>query len=177
MARAPSDALIVRVLKETRTIAMVGASPNPVRPSYFVMKYLQDKGFRVIPVNPAQVGRTILGETVYARLTDIPAPVDMVDIFRASADVGPIVDEAIAIKAKVVWMQLGVVNEEAALRAEAAGLIAIVDRCPKMEFGRLSGEMGWLGVASRIIDNRPKPLGPSATELTRTPIGKGRGTL
>jgi uncharacterized protein len=153
-----SDALIARILRSVKTIAMVGASPNPVRPSYFAMKYLLDKGFHIIPVNPGQAGKEILGESVYARISDLPPPIDMVDIFRNSDAAGPVTDEAIANKdrlgLKVIWMQLGVINEEAAKRAEAAGLTVIMNRCPKIEYGRLSGEIGWYGVNRRTIDNR-----------------------
>jgi uncharacterized protein len=155
------DALIARLLRTVKTIAMVGASPNEMRPSYFAMKYLTEKGFRVIPVNPTAMGKEILGERVYASLSEVPGPVDMVDIFRNSEAAGPITDEAIANKArlglKVLWMQLGVINEEAAKRAEAAGLTVIMNRCPKIEYGRLSGEIGWYGVNRRTIDNR-KPF-------------------
>ena len=149
-----SDAKIRRILSTVRTIAMVGASSNWNRPSYFVMKYLQGKGYRVIPVNPGTAGKEQLGEKVYASLRDIPDKVDMVDVFRASDQVGPIVDDAIAIGAKVVWMQLGVRNDEAAARAEAAGIEVIMNRCPKIEFGRLGGELSWSGVNSGIIRNR-----------------------
>jgi len=152
------DALIARLLRSVKTIAMVGASPNEVRPSFFAMKYLTEKGFKVIPVNPTAVGKEILGQKVYAAVSDLPAPVDMVDIFRNSEAAGPITDEVIANKerlgVKVLWMQLGVINEEAARRAEAAGLTVIMNRCPKIEYGRLSGEIGWYGVNRRIIDNR-----------------------
>jgi predicted CoA-binding protein len=153
-----SDALIARILRGVKTIAMVGASPNEVRPSFFAMKYLTEKGFKVIPVNPTAVGQEILGEKVYASLNDVPAPVDMVDIFRNSQAAGPITDEVIANKdrlgVKILWMQLGVINEDAAKRAEAAGLTVIMNRCPKIEYGRLSGEIGWYGVNRRTIDNR-----------------------
>jgi uncharacterized protein len=152
------DALIARILRSVKTIAMVGASANEVRPSYFAMKYLLDKGFKIIPVNPGQAGKEILGQKVYARVADLPPPVDMVDIFRNSAAAGPIADEVIADKdrlgVKVLWMQLGVINEEARRRAEAAGLTVIMNRCPKIEYGRLSGEIGWYGVNRRTIDNR-----------------------
>jgi uncharacterized protein len=155
------DALIARLLRSVKTIAMVGASPNEMRPSYFAMKYLTEKGFRVIPVNPTATGKEILGERVYASLSEVPGPVDMVDVFRNSEAAGPITDEAIANKdrlgLKVLWMQLGVINEEAAKRAEAAGLTVIMNRCPKIEYGRLSGEIGWYGVNRRTIDNR-KPF-------------------
>jgi uncharacterized protein len=152
------DALIARILRSVKTIAMIGASPNEVRPSYFAMKYLLDKGFKIVPINPGQAGKDILGQRVYARLSDVPAPVDMVDIFRNSEAVGPITDEVLANKdrlgVKVLWMQLGVINEDAARRATAAGLTVIMNRCPKIEYGRLSGEIGWYGVNRRTIDNR-----------------------
>jgi O-acetylhomoserine (thiol)-lyase len=149
------DAKLRRILSTVRTIAMVGASSNWNRPSYFVMKYLQGKGYRVIPVNPGTAGKEQLGEKIYASLKDIPDKVDMVEVFRASDQVGPVVDDAIAIGAKVVWMQLGVRNDEAAAKAEAAGIEVIMNRCPKIEFGRLGGELSWSGVNSGIIRNRP----------------------
>ena len=152
------DALIARILRSVKTIAMVGASPNSSRPSYFAMTYLLDKGFMIIPVNPGQAGEKILGQKVYASLSEVPPPVDMVDIFRNSKAAGAVTDEAIANKdrlgATILWMQLGVVNEDAAKRAEAAGFTVIMNRCPKIEYGRLSGEIGWYGVNRRIIDNR-----------------------
>jgi O-acetylhomoserine (thiol)-lyase len=149
-----TDAKLRRILSTVRTIAMVGASSNWNRPSYFVMKYLQGKGYRVIPVNPGTAGKEQLGEKIYASLRDIPDKIDMVDVFRASDQVGPIVDDAIAIGAKVVWMQLGVRNDAAAEKAEAAGLEVVMNRCPKIEFGRLGGELSWGGVNSGIIRNR-----------------------
>jgi O-acetylhomoserine (thiol)-lyase len=149
-----TDAKLRRILSTVRTIAMVGASSNWNRPSYFVLKYLQGKGYRVIPVNPGTAGQQQLGEKIYASLRDIPEKIDMVDIFRASDQVGPIVDDAIAIGAKVVWMQLGVRNDAAAEKAEAAELEVIMNRCPKIEFGRLGGELSWSGVNSGIIRNR-----------------------
>src|SRR5436190_16327169 len=131
----PND--IAELLRSARTIAMVGASDNPDRASFGVMKFLQDKGYRVIPVNPRITGEHIHGEYVWRELSQIGEPIDMVDIFRNSADAGGVVDEAIAVGAKAVWMQLGVINEEAAARAEAAGLKVVMDRCPKIEIPRL----------------------------------------
>ena len=156
-----TDARLRRILSSVRTIAMVGASSNWNRPSYFVMKYLQQKGYRVIPVNPGTAGKEQLGERIYASLRDIPEKIDMVDVFRASDQVGPVVDDAIAIGAKIVWMQLGVRNDAAAERAEEAGLEVIMNRCPKIEYGRLGGELSWSGVNSNIIRNTP-PEPPTA---------------
>lgn len=153
-----------RILRECRTIAMVGASANWVRPSNFAMKYLQGKGYRVIPVNPKDAGEVIHGERVYARLADVPGPVQVVDVFRNSEAAGGITDEAIALAdalgIKVVWMQLHVRNENAARRADAAGLEVIMDRCIKIEYGRLFGEIGWSGVNSRIISAKRPTLHP-----------------
>ncbi|MBC8793095.1 MAG: CoA-binding protein [Tagaea sp. CACIAM 22H2] len=152
-----ADSYIRDILRDTKTIAMVGASTNWARPSFFAMKYLQAKGFRVIPVNPGAAGQDLLGEKVHATLKDIPEKIDMVDVFRASEHVGPIADEAIAIGAKVLWLQLGVVNEEAARKAEAAGIKVVMNRCPKIEFGRLSGELSWGGINSGVITaKRPR---------------------
>lgn len=148
------DAYIRGILRETKVIAVVGASSNWNRPSYFAMKYLQKKGFRVIPVNPKDAGGEILGETIYASLADIPDKVDMVDVFRNSEAAGPIAGEAIAIGAKVLWMQLGVRNDAAAARAEAAGLKVVMNRCPKIEFGRLSREIGWMGINTGLISSK-----------------------
>ena len=164
MSAAPlryDDATIRRVLTEVRTIAMVGASAKEIRPSYFVLKYLLAKGFRVIPVNPGLAGQEILGQTVYADLPSIPEPIDMVDVFRAADAVPAIVDQALALdpKPKVIWTQLGVRHDEAAARAEAAGLTVIMDRCPKIEFARLSGEIGWNGVNSRVISSKKPTRG------------------
>lgn len=145
------DSYIRGILRDTKTIAMVGASTNWTRPSYFAMKYLQAKGYRVIPVNPAAAGQELLGETVRATLKDVPEKIDMVDVFRASEHVGPIADDAIAVGAKVLWLQLGVINEDAARKAEAAGVKVVMDRCPKIEFGRLSGELSWGGINSGVI--------------------------
>ena len=150
------DKLIRSILTGTKTIAMVGASDNPARPSYLVFKYLKERGFRVIPVNPGKAGNSFLGETFVARLSDIAEPIDMVEIFRASEFAPQAVDEALALPQlpKVIWMQLGVRHDEAAARAEAAGLTVIMNRCPKIEYGRLSGEISWQGVNSRILSSK-----------------------
>jgi O-acetylhomoserine (thiol)-lyase len=163
------DAKLTRILGSVKTIAMVGVSSNWNRPSYFVMKYLQSKGFRVIPVNPGLAGQELMGEKVYSSLKDIPDAIDMVDVFRNSDAVPPIVDDAIAIGAKVVWMQLGVRNDAAATKAEAAGIEVIMNRCPKIEFGRLSGELSWSGVNSSIIRNKPAA---TPTESAKMPMPK-----
>jgi predicted CoA-binding protein len=156
-----SDDFIKSILRSTKTIAMVGASGNDMRPSYFAMKYLLDKGFLVRPINPSLAGKEILGQTVYASLKDVPAPIDMVDIFRAPDAAPGIVREALEqkdrLELKTVWMQLGVISEEAATLAGEAGLNVVMDRCPKIEYGRLSGEISWMGINRKVIDNR-KPL-------------------
>ena len=148
------DWQIRRILSNVDTVAMVGASTNWNRPSYFAMKYMQDKGYRVIPVNPSSAGQTLLGEEVVANLKDINVRVDMVDIFQRSERVPPIVYETIEIGAKVVWMQLTVRHDEAAKKAEDAGLTVIMDRCPQIEFARLSGELGWSGINTKVITSR-----------------------
>lgn len=156
---AYDNAYIGGILNSVKTIAMVGASPNDVRPSYFVLKYLLAKGFSVFPINPGHAGKEILGRTVYASLADLPQPVDMVDIFRASSAVPGIVDDVLKLDPlpKVLWMQLGVRDDEAAARAEAAGIKVVMNRCPKIEYGKLSGEIGWTGVNSGVLSSK-KPL-------------------
>jgi predicted CoA-binding protein len=154
----PHDAYSDEFLKDTlgrvRSIAVVGASANWNRPSFFVMKYLQAKGYRIVPVNPKEAGTTILGEKVYASLADIPFPVDMVDIFRSSEEAGPLTDAAITLHPKVLWMQIGVRNDAAAKRAEAAGITVVMNRCPKIEYSRLYGELSWGGFNSGVISSR-----------------------
>jgi uncharacterized protein len=154
------EAYIREILRGVKRIALVGASANEVRPSYFVMKYLLDKGYEVTPVNPGLAGKEILGRTVYASLPDIPHPIDMVDVFRNSEAAGPIVDEALTLDPppKVIWMQLQVRNDEAAARAEAKGIKVVMNRCPKMEYGKLSGEWAWVGGNSGLISSRRPAL-------------------
>jgi predicted CoA-binding protein len=137
MAKRASDEEIRKILGEAKTIALVGASPRPDRDSHEVMAFLQTRGYRVIPVNPVCAGESILGERVRASLSEIDEPIDLVDVFRNSEAAGPVIDEAIAVRAKAVWTQLGVVNEPAAERARAAGLAVVMDRCPKIEIPRL----------------------------------------
>jgi predicted CoA-binding protein len=156
-----SDDLLRRVLARTRTIACVGVSKNEVRPSYYVARYLRLKGFKVIPVNPGLAGETLLGETVWPDLASLPAslgPIHMVDIFRRSDRAGAVVDEALAHLLgrglRVIWMQIGVVDQAAAARAVAAGLIVIMNRCPKIEYQRLHGELRMGGFNTGIISSR-----------------------
>jgi predicted CoA-binding protein len=153
------DAYISGILNSVRTVAIVGASANDVRPSFFVAKYLLDKGYEVYPVNPGQAGKEILGRMVYSSLADVPVAIDMVDIFRASEAVLPIVEQALALRPlpKVIWMQLAIRNDEAAARAEAAGIKVVMNRCPKIEYARLSGEIGWNGINSRVLSSK-KPI-------------------
>ena len=162
------DSYIRGILNTVKTIAMVGFSPKENRPSYFVFKYLLERGYRVIPVNPSQAGKEVLGQKVYASLSDIPEPVDMIDIFRASEHVMPIVQEALTLKPKpqVIWMQLSVRNDEAAKLAEAAGIKVVMNRCPKIEYGRLSSEISWIGVNSRTLSSkRAQTLGKGVQRM------------
>ena len=148
-----------RILRESRVIAVVGLSGDWYRPSYFAAKYLQEHGYRVIPVNPRYAGKTILGERCYAGVREIPEKVDVVDVFRKTADVPPIAEDAIAIGAKVLWQQIGVKNEAAAAMARAAGLETVMDRCMKIEHGRLFGGLSWVGVNTKVISaKRPRWL-------------------
>jgi len=165
-----SDDYIRAILQDSKTIAMVGASARTSRPSYFVLKYLLQKGFNVIPVNPREAGTEILGQETYANLADVPVGVDMVDIFRNSQAADAITDEAIAINAKIIWMQLSVRNDEAAHRAQAAGLKVVMNRCPKIEYGRLSGEINWMGVNSRTLSSKK----PHLTGTRVQSLGLGR---
>lgn len=157
---AYADDHIRAILRATKTIALVGASANPARPSFIVFKYLSERGYAVTPINPGLAGQALLGHPVIARIADLPGPVDMIEIFRNSEAAEPLVDEALALPTlpKVIWMQLGVRNDEAAARAEAKGVTVIMNRCPKIEYGRLSGEIGWTGVNSRIISAKKPRL-------------------
>ena len=153
-----TDQYLRDILRSVKTIAMVGASAHWNRPSFFAMKYLQDKGYRVIPVNPQAKGEEILGEKVYNDLADVSEKIDMVDIFRRADAVAPIVDQAIAKGVAVVWMQLGVRHDEAARKAETAGLKVVMNRCPKIEYSRLHGELAWSGVNTGIISSKRRKL-------------------
>jgi predicted CoA-binding protein len=163
------DNYIRDILNTVKTIAMVGISPKENRPSYFAFKYLLDRGYHMIPVNPGQTAKPILKQKVYASLSDIPEPVDMVDIFRASEHVLPIVEEALTLRPRpqVIWMQLTVRNEEAAKRAEDAGMKVVMNRCPKIEYGRLSSEISWMGVNSRTLSSkRAQNLGTGVQRMS-----------
>ena len=153
---AYDDVYISEILNTVRTIAVVGASANDVRPSYFVTKYLIDKGYEVFPVNPGHAGKEILGRMTYASLTDVPVAIDMVDVFRAASAVPAVVDEVLKLDPlpKVIWMQLTVRHDEAAGRAEAAGIKVVMNRCPKIEYARLAGEIGWTGVNSGVLSSK-----------------------
>jgi predicted CoA-binding protein len=162
------DGYIRGILNTVKTIAMVGFSPKESRPSFFAFKYLNERGYRVIPVNPGQAGKIFLGRTCYATLADIPEPIDMVDIFRGPEYAVGIVKEALALnpKPRVLWMQLTVCNDEAARLAEEAGLKVVMNRCPKIEYGRLSSEISWIGVNSRTLSSRrPQSLGKGVQRM------------
>ena len=163
-----ADADIRRILTSVKSIAMVGASANSARPSYIVLKYLIERGYRLLPINPGLAGKPILGAMAYASLAEAPGPIDMVEIFRASEFAANIVDETLALDPlpKVIWMQLGVRDAAAAERARAKGVEVIVNRCPKIEWGRLSGEIGWHGVNSRIISSRKTVAGKGFQRLS-----------
>src|SRR6187431_1063712 len=150
------DSYIRGILNTVKTIAMVGASAKDNRPSYFAFKYLAERGYNMIPINPGLAGKELLGRKIYGRLSEVPESLDMVDIFRASNYALPIVQEALALtpKPRVIWMQLTVRNDEAAALAEANGLKVVMNRCPKIEYGRLSSEIGWMGINSRTLSSK-----------------------
>jgi hypothetical protein len=155
------DTYIRGILNTVKTIAMVGASEKENRPSYFAFKYLLERGYKMIPVNPGRAGELMLGQRIYARLADIPEPVDMVDIFRAAQYAPAVVQEALTLnpRPQIIWMQLGIRNDEAAALAEANGLKIVMNRCPKIEYGRLSSEIAWMGVNTRTISSRKATIG------------------
>jgi uncharacterized protein len=172
-----SDAYIREILNTVKTVAMIGASPQNVRPSYFVFKYLSERGYDMIPINPGQVGKSLIGKPFVRSLEDIDRPIDMIDVFRGAEHMLPIVDTALALKTlpKVIWMQLGVRNDEAAAKAEAAGIKVVMNRCPKIEYGRLSSEIQWMGVNSRTISAKraPAPTQGMRLSLNRQSLGGG----
>jgi predicted CoA-binding protein len=173
------DSYVRGILNTVKTIAMVGISPKENRPSYFVFKYLLERGYHMIPVNPGHAGKEILGQKVYAKLSDIPEPIDMVDVFRASAFVMPIIQEALTLKPKpqVIWMQLTVRDNEAAALAEAAGIKVVMNRCPKIEYGRLSSEISWMGINSRTLSSkRAQSYGTGFQRMGLNPIDNSRKT-
>ena len=155
----PAD-YIREILNTVRVIALVGASPNEVRPSNLVLKYLLGKGYSVLPINPGHGGKTMHGATVYASLKDVPVAIDMVDVFRNSEAAGDVVDEALHLDPLpvVIWMQLGIRNDAAAMRAEARGVKVVMNRCPKMEYAKLSGEYAWVGGTSGVLSSRRQTL-------------------
>jgi predicted CoA-binding protein len=159
------DGYIRQILCEVKRVAIVGASANVVRPSFFVTTYLIAKGYEVFPVNPGVAGTEIAGRMTFATLADVPPPVDMVDVFRASEHAPHIVADAIRIGAKVVWMQLGVRHDAAAATAEAAGIKVVMNRCPKIEYGRLCGEIGWSGVNSGLLSSKRAKTGAGFQSL------------
>jgi predicted CoA-binding protein len=172
------DSYIRGILNTVKTIAMVGASAKDNRPSYFAFKYLLERGYRMIPVNPGLAGKDLLGQRIYARLSEIPEPIDMVDVFRASQYALPIVQEALALKPmpQVIWMQLGVRNDDAAALAEAGGIKVVMNRCPKIEYGRLSSEISWMGINSRTLSSKKAKMmggGVQRMSLNRTTTAGG----
>ena len=155
------DASYIRgILDSVKTVAIVGASANEVRPSFFVTKYMIDKGYTVYPINPGLAGKEILGRPVFGSLAEVPEPIDMVDIFRNSEAAAGVVDEALALDPlpKVIWMQLTVRHDEAAAKAEAKGIKVVMNRCPKIEYGKLSGEWNWVGGNSGVLSSRKQSL-------------------
>lgn len=173
-----SDSYIRGILNTVKTIAMVGASEKENRPSYFAFKYLLERGYKMVPVNPGHAGEQMLGQLIYARLADIPDPIDMVDIFRASQYALPIVQEALELRPRpqVIWMQLGVRNDEAAALAEANGMKVVMNRCPKIEYGRLSSEIAWMGVNTRTISSKKGVIGGVQRMSLNRPTAQGGAT-
>jgi hypothetical protein len=172
------DSYIRGILNTVKTIAMVGASEKENRPSYFAFKYLLERGYKMIPVNPGHADHDMLGQRIYARLADIPGPVDMIDIFRGSQYALAIVQEALALKTRplVIWMQLGVRNDEAAALAEANGMKVVMNRCPKIEYGRLSSEIAWMGVNTRTLSSKKATMGGIQRMTLNRSSAKGGAT-
>ena len=172
------DSYIRGILNTVKTIAMVGASEKENRPSYFAFKYLLERGYRMIPVNPGHAGHSMLGQTIYARPADIPEPIDMVDIFRGPQYALAIVQEALALspRPQAIWMQLGIRNDEAAALAEANGLKVVMNRCPKIEYGRLSSEIAWMGVNTRTLSSKKATVGGMQRMTLDRPSGQGGTT-
>jgi len=163
------DSYIRGILNTVKTIAMVGASAKDNRPSYFAFKYLAERGYNMIPINPGLAGKELLGRRIYARLSEVPEPIDMVDVFRAANYALPIVQEALTLnpKPRVIWMQLGIRNDEAAALAEANGMKVVMNRCPKIEYGRLSSEISWMGINSRTLSSKKaKMLGGGVQRMS-----------
>jgi hypothetical protein len=174
---AYSDDYIRGILNSVRSIAMVGASPVDVRPSYFAFKYLAQRGYDMIPVNPGHVGKSLLGRPFVGSLAEIGRPIDMVEIFRSSAHLMPVVEEALRLDPlpKVIWMQLGGRDDAAAEKAEAAGIKVVMNRCPKIEYGRLSSEISWMGVNSRTISSKRAPIPTQGMRLSLNRMSVGGG--
>ena len=175
---AYDDNYIRGILNTVKSIAMVGASPVNVRPSYFAFKYLAQRGYDMIPVNPGHVGKELLGKPFVGSLADIGRPVDMIDIFRNSSHIMPVVEEALrlATPPKVIWMQLGARDDAAAARAEAAGIKVVMNRCPKIEYGRLSSEIAWMGVNSRTLSSKRAPVPTQGMRLSLNRVSVGGGS-
>jgi len=171
------DTYIREILSGVKSIAMVGASPVDVRPSYFAFKYLAQRGYDMIPVNPGHVGKSLLGRPFVASLAEIGRPIDMVDIFRNSSHIMPVVEEALKLSVlpKVIWMQLGARDDAAAAKAEAAGMKVVMNRCPKIEYGRLSSEISWMGVNSRTISAKRAPIPTQGMRLSLNRMSVGGG--
>ena len=172
------DDYIRRILNSVKSIAMVGASPVDVRPSYFAFKYLVQRGYDVIPINPGHVGKSLLGRPFVASLSDIGRAVDMVEIFRSSSHITPVVEEALKLDPlpQVIWMQLGARDDEAAAKAEAAGVKVVMNRCPKIEYGRLSSEISWMGVNSRTLSSKRAPIPTQGMRLSLNRMSLGGGS-
>jgi predicted CoA-binding protein len=172
------DNYIRGILNSVKSIAMVGASPVNVRPSYFAFKYLAQRGYDMIPVNPGHVGKDLIGKPFVGSLADIGRPVDMIDIFRNSSHIMPVVEEALnlPVPPKVIWMQLGARDDAAAAKAEAAGIKVVMNRCPKIEYGRLSSEIAWMGVNSRTLSSKRAPIPTQGMRLSLNRVSVGGGT-